>query len=161
MAKDKGGASKPAPTGSEKSAQADVEHVVRRYYLLLHELEPDVAALDAIIGAKLEQVEHPNALSPRGQRRGKPQILADLSDGDIPSGGDMLTDQTFDVLDVLVDGSRAAVRGRWSGVLREAAGPLPAGTRLAANVAAFLRVKDGLVVEHESYECYEPIRQAV
>ena len=151
MAKEKGGSPKSGP---DKAAPEQIEQVVRRYYALLHEVEPDLAALDALIGAELEQVEHPNAVSPMGQRRGKAQLLADQSSGDV------LTDQTFELLDLLVNGGRVAVRGRWSGVLREKAGPLSAGTRLVANVAAFLRVQDGVVVEHESFECYEPVRRS-
>lgn len=132
--------------------RTDVEQVVRRYYALLNQLEPDLTALDAVLSSKLRQIEHPNALAPKGLRRGKEQLLADQQGGD-----ELLADQSFEILGVLVNGSRAAVRGVWSGTLRDAAGRLPAGTRLVAQVAAFLKVKDGRVVEHESFECYEPI----
>lgn len=132
--------------------KGDVEQVVRRYYALLNQLEPDLAALDALLGSTLRQIEHPNALAPRGLSRGRDQLLADQQGGE-----EILADQSFEILGVLVSGSRAAVRGVWSGTLRDAAGPLPAGTRLVAQVAAFLKVRDGRVVEHEIFECYEPI----
>lgn len=130
----------------------EVEQVVRRYYTLLYQLDPDLDALAAILSSKLLQVEHPNALAPQGLQRGKEQLLADQGGGE-----DVLADQSFEVLHVMVCGSRAAVRGVWTGSLRDAAGPLKAGTRLVAHVAAFVKVKDGKVVEHESFECYEPI----
>lgn len=138
--------------GAGENKSGEVERLVRRYYTLLHALDPDTRALDAILGEKLAQIDHPNAVSPRGLTRGKRQLLADQG-----GGGDVLADQSFDVRDVLVSGPRAAVRGVWSGTLRHHAGRLPAGTRLVAHVAAFLTVQDGLIVEHETFECYEPI----
>jgi hypothetical protein len=33
---------------------------------------------------------------------------------------------------------------------------LPAGTELVAHVSAWLTVADGLIVEHETFDCYEP-----
>ena len=131
---------------------AEVEKVVRRYCTLLNQLEPDLPALEALLSSKLRQIEHPNALSPHGVRRGKDQLLAEQRGTE-----ELLAEQSFEILDVMVSGSRAAVRGVWAGSLRDAAGPLPAGTRLVAHVAAFLQVRDGRIVEHDSYECYEPI----
>lgn len=134
---------------SDEPRPDDIEQLVRRYYALLNQLDPDLDALGELLGKKLTQVEHPNAVSPMGLRRGRRQLLADQA------GGDVLTDQTFDVHDILIDGCRAAVRGIWQGTLAAGAGPVSAGTRLTAHVAAFITVKDGKIIEHETFECYE------
>lgn len=72
------------------------------------------------------------------------------------AGKQLLSAQSFDVHEVLVRGERAAVRATWRGTIGIDAGPLRAGTELVAHVASFLTVRDGLVVEHETFDCCEP-----
>jgi hypothetical protein len=72
------------------------------------------------------------------------------------AGKALLAEQSIDVHDVLVAGDRAAVRATWTGVVGVDAGPFAKGTTLVARTGGFLRVRDGLVAEHETYDCYEP-----
>jgi ketosteroid isomerase-like protein len=72
------------------------------------------------------------------------------------AGKKLLSEQTFSVHEVLVSGERAAVRATWTGTVGLDAGPFTRGTQLVAHIAGFLTVRDGQVVEHETFDCYEP-----
>jgi ketosteroid isomerase-like protein len=67
-------------------------------------------------------------------------------------GKRMLSDQRFELDEVLVSGNRVAVRARWRGTLAS-------GTMLEAQIAAFLTVVDGRIREHETYDCYSPFER--
>jgi len=126
------------------------EDVVRRYYEVVGDLtytEHDLAALlhpDAVL------VEHPNPVVPQGARRGVEESLAGFR-----AGRALLSDQSFEIHELVAVGERAAVRARWQGTIGQDAGPFKVGTKLTAHVAAFLTVHDGLVIEHETFDCYE------
>lgn len=55
---------------------------------------------------------------------------------------------------------RAAVRATWRGVVGVDAGPYRAGQQLIAHMAGLLAVRDGVVVEHETFDCCEPLSTA-
>ena len=74
------------------------------------------------------------------------------------AGKSLLTDQGIEVHSLLVDGDRVAVQSTWTGVVGHDVG-FAAGTRLTAHMAGFLTVRDGLVVRHETYDCYEAFGQ--
>jgi ketosteroid isomerase-like protein len=71
-------------------------------------------------------------------------------------GKALLRAQEFTVHDVIVAGDRAAVRATWRGVIDASAGPFRAGQELIAHVAAILTVSNGVIVRHETFDCYEP-----
>jgi ketosteroid isomerase-like protein len=60
----------------------------------------------------------------------------------------VLSSQSFEVHELLVSGDRIAVRATWTGTVR--------GRELTAHGAAFVTVADGLIREHETFDCYEP-----
>ena len=88
---------------------------------------------------------------PRAPRRTSTQTIAGFR-----AGKALLSRQTFDVHEVLVCGERAAVRTTWSGTIARDAGPYLAGTTLVSHIGGFLTVRDGRVVDHETFDCYEP-----
>jgi len=130
----------------------DVESVVRRYYSVVSDLTSTEADLRPLLASALRVVEHPNAVTPQGAVRDLDGTLRGFG-----SGKALLRAQAFDVEEVLVRGDRAAVRARWRGVVGVDAGPFRAGQQLVADVAAFLTVHDGQVVDHETFDCYEPL----
>jgi SnoaL-like domain len=67
----------------------------------------------------------------------------------------MLAWQTYEVRDHVADDDTVATRMRWSGELAVAAGPWPAGTRMAAWCVAHYRMVDGRIAEIEQHNCYE------
>lgn len=130
----------------------DVEAVVRRYYAVVSDLTSTEADLGPVLSSSLRVVEHPNAVTPHGAVRDLVGTLAGFR-----AGKGLLREQGFDVDEVLVQGERAAVRARWRGVVGVDAGTFRAGQELVAHVAAFLTVRDGQVVDQETFDCYEPL----
>lgn len=129
---------------------SDIEDVVRRYYSVVSDLDSDEDTLRSLFSPDLRVTEHPNLVTPAGAVRDREQTLAGFA-----AGKRLLREQSFDVHEVLVDGERAAVRANWRGVVGVDAGPFAAGQELRARVAALLTVRRGLVVEHETFDCYE------
>ncbi|MGY1778098.1 nuclear transport factor 2 family protein [Geodermatophilus sp. SYSU D00804] len=130
----------------------DVATVVRRYYATVADLAASEDDLRPLLDARLRVVEHPNAVTPRGATRDLAGTLAGFR-----AGKALLAEQSFEVHEVLTSGDRAAVRATWRGTVGVDAGPSRAGQELLAHVAALLTVRDGRVVHHETFDCYEPL----
>ncbi|GAB3191639.1 hypothetical protein GCM10027261_02110 [Geodermatophilus arenarius] len=130
----------------------DVATVVRRYYATVADLAASEDDLRPLLDARLRVVEHPNAVTPRGATRDLAGTLAGFR-----AGKALLGEQSFEVHEVLTSGDRAAVRATWRGTVGVDAGPYRAGQELLAHVAALLTVRDGRVVHHETFDCYEPL----
>jgi ketosteroid isomerase-like protein len=131
--------------------ESDVESVVRRYYALVSDLASTEEDLLPLLSESVIVIEHPNAITPTGAERGRAETLAGFR-----AGKTLLSEQGMDVAEVLTSGDRAAVRATWHGTVGVDAGPYKAGLRLRAHVAALLTVRDGQVVRHETFDCYEP-----
>jgi ketosteroid isomerase-like protein len=131
--------------------QRATEDVVRHYYAVVGDLTYGEDELAAILHPDATLVEHPNPVVPQGARRGVEEALAGFR-----AGRALLSEQSFEVLELVVAGERAAVRALWQGTVGRDAGPFAAGDRLTAHIASFITVRDGLVLEHETFDCYEP-----
>jgi ketosteroid isomerase-like protein len=127
------------------------EDVVRRYFAVVSDLASTEADLAPLLHPDLQVTEHPNAISPRGAVRGLDETLAGFH-----AGKALLRAQDFEVHEVLTSQERAAVRATWRGVVGLDAGPFRAGQELVAHIAALLTIRDDLVIEHETFDCYEP-----
>jgi ketosteroid isomerase-like protein len=127
------------------------EDVVRRYFAVVADLESSDDDLREVVAPDAIFVEQPNPISPNGHRRTADEVF-----GAFQSGKALLSDQTIVIHDVLVVGDRVAVRSTWRGTVGLDAGPLEKGTVLVAHMGGFITVRDGLVAEHETYDCYEP-----
>jgi ketosteroid isomerase-like protein len=133
------------------TTSTDVETLVRRYFATVAGLGSTEDDLRSLLDPQLRVVEHPNLVTPRGAVRDVEGTLAGFR-----AGKALLREQVFDVHEVLTSGERAVVRATWRGTIGIDAGPFRAGQELVARVAALLRVRDGRVVEHETFDCYEP-----
>lgn len=133
------------------STGTSTEDVVRRYFATVADLGSTREDLEPLLDDDLVVVEHPNAVTPVRTARGKEETLAGFA-----AGKGLLRRQGFDVHEVVVDGERAAVRATWEGEIGVAAGPFTEGDVLRSAVAAFLTVRGGRVVEHETFDCYDP-----
>lgn len=76
------------------------------------------------------------------------------------AGKGLLVTQTIDILEMIVSGDRVAVRATWQGTTAHATDALPSGTKLVAQLAAWVTVTNGLITEHETFDCYEPLTRA-
>jgi ketosteroid isomerase-like protein len=130
---------------------ADVEAVVRRYYATVADLGTTEDDLRPLLDPRLRVVEHPNAVTPRGAVRDLAGTLAGFR-----AGKALLREQAFELHEVLTAGERAAVRATWRATVGVDAGPFRAGQRLVARIAALLGVAGGRIVDHETFDCYEP-----
>jgi ketosteroid isomerase-like protein len=128
-----------------------VETIVRRYFATVGDLHATEDELRLVLDPQVRVVEHPNPVTPRGAVRDLESTLTGFR-----AGRALLREQVFDVHEVLTSGERAAVRATWLGTVGVDAGPFLAGQELLAHVAALLTVRDGLIVEHETFDCYEP-----
>jgi ketosteroid isomerase-like protein len=137
-----------------RAADADkrVAKVIRRYYARLEDPTEGEESVTALLDADIRIVEHPNMLSPKGSVRSR----AELIDGLI-NGRALLRAQSYHVHEILVHGERAAVRLTWRAILDADAGKVGAGAELVAHSAVFLTVRDGVIVEQESFDCYAPM----
>ncbi|MFC4786067.1 nuclear transport factor 2 family protein [Nocardioides sp. MAHUQ-72] len=129
----------------------DTETVVRRYFAVVGDLASTPADLESLLDPRARFVEHPNPIVPAGATRTVEETLAGFA-----AGKALLREQDFDLHEVLVVGERAAIRGTWRGTVGIDAGRFTAGTELVAEMAGLLTVRDGRVLEHETFDCYHP-----
>ena len=133
------------------SDSADIARLVRRYFATVADLGSTEEDLRSMLAVDLRAVEHPNAITPNGAVRDLESTCSGFR-----SGKALLSEQTFDVHEVLTSGERAAVRATWRGVVGVDAGPYRRGQELVAHIAGFLTVRDGRIADHETFDCYEP-----
>lgn len=132
------------------TSSSTVASVVRRYYDTVADLRSTEEDLLRLLDEKVRVIERPNLTAPRGATRD----LADTVRG-FRAGKALLSQQAIDVHEVLVDHDRAAVRATWRGVVGVDTGPYHAGQALVAHTAALFTVRNGLVVEQETFDCFE------
>lgn len=103
-----------------------------------------------------EQVEYPSMMRPAGGTRGVQAMI----DGSV-AGARLLASQSYELLEFIDGGDRAAVRLTWRATTATEVAGLPAGSTLTAHIAQFYEFRDGLIRRQRSYDCYEPLAGAV
>jgi ketosteroid isomerase-like protein len=109
----------------------------------------DTEAVDRLLHPEVQLTEHPNRVSPAGMR-------ADLAGMRAAGerGRKLMASERYEIRQMIVEGDRAAVQLTWSGTLAVAAGPLPAGHVMRAEICSILELKDGKVWRQEQYDCF-------
>ena len=130
----------------------DPETVVRRYYSTVADLTSAREALLEVLHPDVRVTEHPNAITPAGAVRDRDAVAAAFE-----AGKGLLAEQVFDIDELIVSGQRVAVRATWRGTIADGVRGFAAGAELVAHVASWLTVEDGLIHEHETFDCYEPL----
>lgn len=97
------------------------------------------------------QEEFPNALSPRRVQRDLKAILEGAERGQA-----LLSGQKFDVETAIATGDDVALEVAWSGTLAVPVASLAAGDTMQANIAVFLKFRNGKIIHQRNYDCYEP-----
>ena len=82
----------------------------------------DEATLRGIDAENAVQVEHPNRLKPKGDRRTIDKMMADLKRGKA-----MLREEHYEVLEATSGGGIVALQVRWTGVVNVPVGTLQPG----------------------------------
>jgi ketosteroid isomerase-like protein len=130
----------------------DPASVVERYFAVVADLAAGVEDLLALLHPDVRVIEHPNAINPQGAVRDRDAVAAGYM-----AGKSLLAAQCFEVHDVLVSGDRAAAHVTWRGRIAHDAGPLRAGDELTAHIAALITIAGGQILEHQTFDCYEPL----
>ena len=118
--------------------------VVQRYFAIVADLSSSQDDLEAVLHPDIRVVERPNAMNAEGAVRDRDRMLEGFV-----AGKQLLTTQAIDVHELVADGDRVAVRATWRGTTGD-------GTELVAHIAGWLRVAGDRILEHETFDCYEP-----
>ena len=110
----------------------------------------DREALLACYAEQAVQIEHPNRLKAKGDRRAPEKMAADLA-----RGKQMLKSERYNFVNAVVSGSNVAVQVEWTGVLAIPVGALAAGDEMRTHSGIFLTFRDGKIVEQQNYDCFE------
>jgi ketosteroid isomerase-like protein len=110
----------------------------------------DEAALRSVYAENAVQVEHPNRLKPKGDRRLVNKMMADLKRGKA-----MLRSERYDVLDVTAADDVVALQVKWTGVVNMAVGALQPGDSMICESGIFLKFQGDRVIEQHNYDCFE------
>src|SRR5690349_15502954 len=79
----------------------------------------DEATLRGIYAENVVQVEHPNRLKPKGDRRALDKMMADLKRGKA-----LLSEEHYEVLEAVSAGGNVALQVKWTGIVNVAVGAL-------------------------------------
>ena len=123
---------------------SDATDVVRRYFAVVADLGSSKSDLEAVLHDDIQVIEHPNPMNAAGDVRDREHML-----NGFVAGKELLASQSIDLHETLADGDRVAVRATWRGTTKD-------GLELVAHIAGWLRVADGRIREHETFDCYEP-----
>ncbi len=102
------------------------------------------------------QVEHPNALKPKGDRRAPAKMAEDLA-----RGKKILREEHYEVLRAAVSGDIVAVQVKWTGTVAIDIGALRAGDSMICDSGIFFRFQDDKIIEQHNYDCFEEFRTPV
>lgn len=110
----------------------------------------DRAGLLSLYAENAVQVEHPNRLKSKGDRRA-PAKMAD----DLARGKQILREEHYEVLEATVADNRVAMQVKWTGILAVPVGRLQPGDSMLCESAIFLRFEGDKIVEQHNYDCFE------
>ncbi|GAB93390.1 nuclear transport factor 2 family protein [Gordonia rhizosphera] len=117
--------------------------IVRRYFAIVGDLSSTEDDLRAILHPDAVFTELPNPIAPQGHVRNLEETVSGFL-----AGKQRLAAQSIAIEEVLASDDRAAVRSVWRGRIGDA--------EIVAHMAGFVTVTDGLVITHDTYDCYEP-----
>jgi ketosteroid isomerase-like protein len=123
---------------------SDATDVVHRYFEVVADLGSSQSDLEAVLHDEIQVIEHPNPTNPQGAVRDREHMINGFL-----AGKELLASQSIDVHETLAEDDRVAVRATWRGTTKD-------GLELVAHIAGWLRVADGRIRTHETFDCYEP-----
>ena len=122
---------------------------VARQYLAAIE-RGDLDAMLGVFDPEALQIEYPNRLKAKGDRRGLERMAADFG-----RGRQLLRSQRYEVLGATATGTTVALEVLWTGELAVPLGPLKVGETMSAHSAMFFEFRDGRILVQRNYDCFE------
>ena len=107
-------------------------------------------ALAAFLHPDVEHLELPNRYFPKGNRYDLRGMLAAAE-----RGQRNVHNQRYHVRTAVAQGDQVALELEWTGTLAVAAGQLPVGHPLRAQLAIFIELREGRVWRQRNYDAYE------
>ena len=101
------------------------------------------------------QIEYPNRLKAKGDRRGLEKMSADFE-----RGRQLLKSQRYKLESATANGAMVAVQVLWTGVLAVPLGGLKAGATMSAHSAIFFEFREGRILRQFNYDCFEDFSAA-
>jgi ketosteroid isomerase-like protein len=126
---------------------SDAADVVRRYFAVVADLGSSQQDLEAVLHDDVQVIERPNPMNPAGAVRDRDHMVKGFL-----AGKELLASQSMDLHDLLADGDQVAVRATFRATTKD-------GMDMVAHLAGWLRVADGRIREHETFDCYEPFKR--
>lgn len=71
-------------------------------------------------------------------------------------GRKLLSRQTYEIQNHVVNGDQVALEVLWTGTLAVAFGNLAAGSHMRCHSAMFFEFKDGKIASQRNYDCFQP-----
>ena len=110
----------------------------------------DRAALLEAYAENAVQIEHPNRLKPKGDRRSRAKMAEDLG-----RGKKLLRSERYEVVEAVVMGDLVALQVKWPGAVDVAVGALQPGDSMICESGIFLRFQTDKIVEQHNHDCFE------
>jgi ketosteroid isomerase-like protein len=129
-------------------AMMTTREIVTAYIRAIETRQPE--EVERLLHPDVVNVEHPNKIMPKG-RSYDLEALREAGE----RGRKLMASERYEIRQMIVDGDRAAVQMVWSGTLALAAGPLPAGHVMRAQICSIIELRDGKVWRQEQYDCFE------
>jgi ketosteroid isomerase-like protein len=126
--------------------------VAKRYIELVGSPATRTEDLKIMLDPSVVWREMPNLFAPRGRTSDYATALASFG-----KGREYLPEQTYTLRHAMASEDTVALEIDWAGEVAKAIGPFPAGARLSARVAIFLRFRGGKIVSQTDYLCYDPV----
>ena len=134
----------------QAAAFADTHPNLRVARAVLRAIEMgDLEALRALFHPDAVQIEYPNRLKAKGDRRDLKQMSADFERGKA-----ILDRQSYVVRRAVADGDAVALEVSWTGVLKIPLGALKPGDEMTAESAIFMTMRDGKIIAQSNYDCF-------
>jgi ketosteroid isomerase-like protein len=109
----------------------------------------DTGALLSLYDENAVQVEHPNSLKPKGDRR-TPAAMAEA----LGRGKKLLSSERYEILNAVSAGDGLALQVRWTGVVAVPVGALQAGEEMVCESGIFMRFSGEKIAEQHNYDCF-------
>jgi len=123
--------------------------VVRRY---LKSVENGAfSEIAALFTPDVVMEQLPNRIYPQGLRATISQMAAAIE-----KGRKLLSSQTYEIKNAIINDGSVAVEVLWTGTLAIAFGTLTAGSQMRCHSSMFFEFKNGKICSQRNYDCFEP-----